>query len=231
MGASLLAFAQDSSSGDITDSTQGFALFESVETAASQNRAAVRVEREVRATTTEPEFTLLGVSRIAGNYSAMLQHKNGESILVKADPSASTFIPDYSDYSIVGLSATTVSVRYPGNNPCVEFVDQGVSCNSAANIAELSLSTGEPIPPKDPTNTELASTDSQNESDIDNDEDTTESRNPFAALNNANAEDNSTAATSSRANRRFTPRRINPEDVPEGKRIVSTPFGDRLVDQ
>ena len=29
----------------------------------------------------------------------------------------------------------------------------------------------------------------------------------------------------------FTPRRINPEDVPPGMRVVSTPFGDRLVEE
>ena len=30
---------------------------------------------------------------------------------------------------------------------------------------------------------------------------------------------------------RFQPRRIPPEDVPPGYRVVSTPFGDRLVEQ
>jgi hypothetical protein len=30
--------------------------------------------------------------------------------------------------------------------------------------------------------------------------------------------------------RRFRPRRINPDQVPDGMRVVSTPFGDRLVD-
>ena len=31
-------------------------------------------------------------------------------------------------------------------------------------------------------------------------------------------------------NQQFRPRRINPEDVPPGMRVVSTPFGDRLVE-
>ena len=30
---------------------------------------------------------------------------------------------------------------------------------------------------------------------------------------------------------RFQPRRIDPADVPPGMRVVSTPFGDRLVEE
>jgi len=59
---------------------------------------------------------------------------------------------------------------------------------------------------------------------------------PFAALSAAAAENSAGNANASRAGGRngadrFTPRRISPEDVPPGMRVVSTPFGDRLVDQ
>ena len=51
--------------------------------------------------------------------------------------------------------------------------------------------------------------------------------NPFEALRNGRRGDTLNPGTNGA---RFTPRRIPPEDVPEGKRIVATPFGDRLVD-
>ena len=53
--------------------------------------------------------------------------------------------------------------------------------------------------------------------------------NPFEALR---AQQNSGASSSGISDSdRFTPRRISPEDIPPGMRVVSTPFGDRLVEQ
>ena len=50
--------------------------------------------------------------------------------------------------------------------------------------------------------------------------------NPFEALlERASGQDSDVDTTSS-----FEPRRIDPLDVPSGMRIVSTPFGDRLVE-
>ena len=50
-------------------------------------------------------------------------------------------------------------------------------------------------------------------------------QNPFAAIlkRQSNLEQNATDNT-------FVPRRISPEEVPPGMRVVSTPFGDRLVE-
>ena len=49
--------------------------------------------------------------------------------------------------------------------------------------------------------------------------------NPFEAIRaRANNPDSNTD------NNNFRPRRIDPDDVPPGMRIVSTPFGDRLVE-
>ena len=56
--------------------------------------------------------------------------------------------------------------------------------------------------------------------------------NPFEALRNGRRGDTLDAGTgaTSTSGARFTPRRIDAESVPDGKRIVATPFGDRLVD-
>ena len=211
--------------------SQGLTLFEDVETAESRARPAGRASREERATTAGPEFTLVGVSRLGDKYSAILRYKDGENFIVKADPAAVTLIPEHSDYAIVAVTAGGVSIRYPGNNPCIEFSDRGVSCSAAANIAQLVLANGEPLATRNPVS-ELAA-----EASTDTGEEIIEEQavpgNPFEALRNGRRGDTLNAGTdaASTSGARFTPRRINPEDVPEGKRIVATPFGDRLVDQ
>ncbi|MBL4580723.1 MAG: hypothetical protein JKY29_02800 [Gammaproteobacteria bacterium] len=230
-----VAYAQDSSdrSSVGANSSQDLTLFENVETAESRARPAGRAAREARATTAQPEFTLVGVSRFGAKYSAILRHKDGESFIVKADPVAVTLIPQHSDYAIVDVTASSVSIRYPSNNTCVEFSDRGVSCSAAANtnIAQLILANGEPLASRNPANglTAEASTDINGEII----EEQAVSGNPFEALRNGRRGDtlNTGTGAANTNGARFTPRRIAPEDVPEGKRIVSTPFGDRLVDQ
>ena len=49
--------------------------------------------------------------------------------------------------------------------------------------------------------------------------------NPFEALLQRAANQNTDVEEST-----FEPVRINPSDVPPGMRVVSTPFGDRLVE-
>jgi hypothetical protein len=55
--------------------------------------------------------------------------------------------------------------------------------------------------------------------------------NPFEALSAAQVDDDNPAQKNGGRENRFAPRRISPEDVPSGMRVVSTPFGDRLVEQ
>jgi hypothetical protein len=209
------------------NSTQELTLFEGVETAESRGRTAGRPTREDRVTTAEPEFTLVGVSRLGDKYSAILRGKDGENFIVKADPAATTLIPEHSDYAIVDVTAASVSIRYPSNNACIEFRDRGVSCSSAANIAQLVLANGEPLATRNSAS-ELAA-ESSGEEII---EVQINPGNPFEALRNGRRGDTLSAGTAATGTNgaRFTPRRINPEDVPAGKRIVATPFGDRLVD-
>jgi hypothetical protein len=58
--------------------------------------------------------------------------------------------------------------------------------------------------------------------------------NPFAAALRAAAQNERAGNAGQRGPfnaERFQPRRIAPEDVPPGMRVVRTPFGDRLVEQ
>ena len=50
--------------------------------------------------------------------------------------------------------------------------------------------------------------------------------NPFEALRQRSRNPDAPV----QAEEQFRPRRINPDEVPTGMRVVSTPFGDRLVE-
>jgi len=207
------------SQGQLTDTQanqQDLTLFEPVQVSAENtSRSPARPNRESRATTSEPPFTLMGTSRIGDNYSAMVKHRGGETIIVRVGANGNTPLPDYSGYSIVDVAAGNISIRYPGNSPCIEFSGQGVICNDAANIARLTLPTSAPLPSLNLPDELIESVEDQ-------------PKNPFETLRNgAVAQDEEQAVNAAR----FTPRRINPEDVPEGMRVISTPFGDRLVAQ
>jgi hypothetical protein len=228
VSAQTTAQEQEQAEVDAIESSQVFALFEPIE--GSANRAASPTQRDSRASrapASEPEFTLLGTSRIGDKYSVIIQHKGGKAIVVKVGPGASASIPEHGGYSIVTVAAGTVSIRYPNNTVCVEFSDRGVSCNDSGDTADLTLAASKPVASSNPS---LAlSTQSDGASGGNPDTGPTDVVNPFAALREAQAENPADSSTSSGA--RFSPRRVAPEDVPPGMRVVSTPFGDRLVEQ
>ena len=117
------------------------------------------------------------------------------------------------------IGSGNVAIRYPNSVPCVEYSNQGVSCE-APNTARLDLANAEPLESVFESNGSTLEPLSQGGIDQEN------APNPFEALleraSNPDAEVDTGA---------FTPRRINPEDVPPGMRVVSTPFGDRLVEE
>jgi hypothetical protein len=226
--APISVLAQDAP-GSVDGSSQGLTLFEEIETTAGVNNSPNRPTREARATTSEPEFTLIGTSRIGSDYTAMVKHKSGEILLVETKPSENTAIQDHIDYSIVDIAAGAISVRYPSNNPCVEFSGRGVRCNASGNIAELVLATGEPLPSINPVL--INRNEDRNDSGEELDDLNTEQVNPFEALRNAQSGRVVGAQGGDTTSGRLSPRRISPEDVPEGMRVIATPFGDRLVEQ
>ncbi len=204
-----------------------FNLFEGVE----NNRTEQPVRRErasrERDRNTQPEFTLVGTSRIGNSYSAILLHRGGNPVYIRdIDPQANTRITGHIGYTIVHAGPGTVSIRYPDGDPCVEATDKAVSCSSAGNIAFLGLTNKEPVANQAP----IASDASEG---ADGDEEAQEDVpvNPFEALRAARENGNEAAQQANPDNNRFTPRRIAPEDVPPGYRVVSTPFGDRLIEQ
>lgn len=238
LAGQALAQASSPDVGDSPDTDQGLALFDDIETSQSRTRETDRPSRESRVTASDPEFTLIGTSRIGASYSAILRHRSGENVLVRSDGSTSTPIEDYAGYSVAGIGAGSLSLSYPGSVPCVDFPEQGVGCNSSSNTADLQLTNGEPLL----KSVSLTGAATQIEVlDAEGNAGVATSGNPFEALRDARANGNNPAQNATQnvapgvgataESGRFTPRRISPEDIPPGMRVVATPFGDRLVEE
>ena len=208
---------------DSVQTDQGLSLFEAIEVDENRARANSRTPREARATISEPEFTLIGTSRIGDRYSAIIRHRGGESILVRSQGNATTPITGHAGYSVVSVGSGRLSLRYPAGVACVEDIEQGVSCAASSNTAELILSASDPL--SRPVAAESLEDVAESAEAVE------PNANPFEALRAARADGDNPAQNGAIRNDRFVPRRIEPADVPPGMRVVSTPFGDRLVEQ
>lgn len=205
---------------------QDLTLFEAVETAGNTVAADARQASEQRALPNTPEFTLLGTSRIGSKRRVRLVDSKGVVLVVQMSDGDSTPIPDHLGYSIAEYESGKVRLSLPGGSACVSASDKGVRCASDG-MMELSLTTAAPIVI---ANRQEGGDGAQNQG---NDTDPEQPENPFAAALRAAAQnDANVQGGRSRLNNgeRLEARRIAPEDVPPGMRVVRTPFGDRLVE-
>ena len=198
-----------------------FFLFESVDAASSAgnlNRGERRSRLGTESIASEAEFSLVGTSRIGSRTSVILRHASGEKVRVLMERSRMR-IPGYEQYAIVGFESDSVSIQYPESVGCAEFATQGVSCDSGRNVATLNLRAFKAAK-------SLNQTESK-ESALERKEETGDPINPFAAALNRSQN----SPPNPEQTGRFQPRRIDPADVPAGMKVVSTPFGDRLVEE
>ena len=209
-------------------------LFDEVRSSSTSTREEARSRRSPRrAARTAPEFVLLGTSNIGGKYRATLETRDGKTIIVAAKPRSSVAIKGHNGYKIVDIKPRKVSISYPEDNECMEFSDKGVTCSEELNIAVLTLAFA-PITESSRAATRRAADSEESSEESPNSENA--SNNPFANALRANANrgganaEPGTTTTQNNSRTGFRPRRIDPADVPPGKRVISTPFGDRLVD-
>lgn len=211
-------------------SAQDLSLFEPVVNEARTDEVEAQQNREQSALSTVPAFTLIGTSRIGSKYKATLASSSGEIVVVTGSPGSVQEIPDHPGYRLVDIGSRRVSIATPGASPCIAAADKGVTCG-ADGLSLLSLATAAPVPAAQGAEAATAYNDSAavpQPGEI--------PENPFAAalraaaLNEANAQAQAGTPAAPDAER-FQPRRIAPEDVPQGMRVVRTPFGDRLVEQ
>ena len=199
-----------------------FFLFEPVDSTSNLDSSARRgpsSRTTSDAAASEAEFTLIGTSRIGTRASVMLRHVSGEEIRVPLEGSRMP-IPGYEQYAVVDFGGEIVSIQYPQSVACAEFADQGISCDASRNVATIKLTTAKAIVP---TATQAETTQPDSQQDGERGVPT----NPFESLRNRTQD----VEPPPERPGRFQPRRIDPADVPPGMRVVSTPFGDRLVEE
>ncbi len=200
--------------------SQELRLFEETESSSNDidNRRSQAVRRDDDGNPiTGPEFTLIGTTRIGASSLVVFKDRVGEIISVTMTKGASREIPSYPGFYVVSAGAGKASIKYPAGLPCTEFRTQGVICETA-DTAVLNLANVDPLPSlSNSHNDRLVDIQESGESNA---------VNPFEALLERAANPDSAGDTNA-----FKPVRINPQDVPPGMRIVSTPFGDRLVEE
>ena len=170
-----------------------------------------------------PEFSLMGTTRIGAKHSVLLLHKSGAPISLEVENrvnnGAGTPIPKYETYALIGSANGEVIVQYPPSRPCRASEAHGITCDAEANRAILALAAADPLPVR--VIEEIPEVIA---------EESEPPPNPFEALRQRAANGQASDVISAEDQRRFRPRRINADQVPDGMRVVSTPFGDRLVD-
>ena len=210
---------------------QELQLFEPVENTGlpgSDNTVQGDVQVQI-AMPSAPPFTLVGTSRIGGRQRATLASSTGQILHVELRDGEDAPIDGFPGYRLVSVGSRRAEVSLPAGMPCVGERSQGVSCGTDG-LVELSLTTAAPVPMAVPA---IAAEATGEPAAIDANS-VVAAENPFAAALRAAAQNERAAGDGQRGPfnaERFQPRRIAPEDVPPGMRVVRTPFGDRLVEQ
>jgi hypothetical protein len=161
----------------------------------------------------------MGTTRIGAKRSVLLLHKSGTPISLEVNNGAGTPIPKFETYALIGSANGEVIVQYPPSRPCRVSEAHGITCDAEANRAILALAAADPLPVR--VTEEIPEVIA---------EESEPPPNPFEALRQRAANGQASDVISAEDQRRFRPRRINADQVPDGMRVVSTPFGDRLVD-
>lgn len=196
---------------------QELSLFEDIDADNEQSRRDSSPRSNDGLNSNDPILTLIGISRIGDTYSVILKDAKDKAISLRTVPDIiNVVVTGYPGYSISEISTAGVNLIYPENSSCGESLAKGVRCLDD-RVARLTLAKMEPL---------QIAVGNEAESTLANEEDAEAPINPFEAIarRSRNPESDTTE------NQQFRPRRINPEDVPAGMRVVSTPFGDRLVE-
>ena len=196
---------------------QELSLFEDIDADNEQSRRDSSPRSNAGLNSNDPILTLIGISRIGDTYSVILKDAKDKSISLRTAPDViNVVVTGYPGYSISEISAAGVNLSYPENSSCGESLAKGVKCLDD-RVARLTLAKMEPL---------QIAVGNEAESTLANEDDAEVPINPFEAIARRSRDPESDTTE----DQQFRPRRINPEDVPPGMRVVSTPFGDRLVE-
>lgn len=206
-------------------SAESLNLFEPVERQAQTAMEQVTlVPSAANAGSNAEPFSLIGTSRIGNRWRALVRSPSGEVVSVALDANVPVVMPGYPGYMVSVANNRELVVLHPASSPCVERTDKGVSCTSGTE-ARLSIATATALAPAQPAPSADATAVPEpipSDAPVDN---------PFAAALRAAREraESEGVPVQMMDAERFRPRRIDPSEVPEGSRLIRTPFGDRII--
>lgn len=179
-------------------------------------------------------FVLRGTTRIASRYSAVLQTPTGGDVVVRWRSGEVAAVPGFDGYNVSRVAPREVRLTYPEGSECDDKIDLGVRCLSGGRTAILSLvrrsAKAAPKPVQRPAKAGEKKPPAANPFQAALDR--ARSANPAGSdPGNEELEKKRAAERTARAEkyRNFKPKKINPDEVPAGMKVVHTPFGDRLV--
>lgn len=214
-----------------TIQAQQLTLFEPLDVV-STAQDPVEMSPALAQTPLSPLPVLAGISRIGQRYSGTFRDSAGNSVQVRWLAGEAVGIPGFPGLRVLQIGAREVRLELPPGAPCLSAPEQGIRCEDAGTVL-LGLTTAPPFALSQTQAGSVdafpAATDPSNTAENPD----LEPDNPFAAALRAAAEEQRTGASGRRGPfnaERFQPRRISPDDVPPGMRLVRTPFGDRLVE-
>ncbi|MDM8557892.1 hypothetical protein [Candidatus Parabeggiatoa sp. HSG14] len=152
----------------------------------------------------QKDFFLQGTSLIGDKRAVVLKGPDRKEFVqyFRNNTRTPIKIEGYSDYYLLSVEAREIRIEYPADSPCRKSYERkGHECIDEGKIAKLSLKQGKALPPPKPAVTpKLKKTKKR--------EDRKKRRQLY---------------------KNFKRKIIKDEDVPQGMRVVRTPFGDRLV--
>lgn len=170
-----------------------------------------------RAKKPQKDFLLKGVLQIGSKYSVILQTPTNKSLTQRYHQGKEVQLVGFPNYRLLSVAAREIELEYPKDAPCQKDNPQrGIKCKQGKNdktTAILSLVRNKAV--------KRAPTPAQTR------------QNPFTA-NNLAAQEQEKKRQADLARRKevyknFKRKVIKDDEVPEGMRVIRTPFGDRLV--
>lgn len=165
----------------------------------------------------QKDFFLKGILQIGSRYSVILQTPSSKSLTQRYYQGKEIQLVGFPNYRLLKVSAREIELEYPKDAPCQkDNPKRGVKCKKGKNdktTAILSLVRNKAVK-RAPTPTQTRN-------------------NPFTA-NNLAAQEQEKKRQADLARRKevyknFKRKVIKDDEVPEGMRVIRTPFGDRLV--
>ena len=230
---------------------QELSLFEPVESAAAGEQP--EGPQPFVAQNGQPAFTVRGTLQVGDQYRVTLVDRSGQSRMVRWQSGAVVPLPGIDGFSVVRVDARTVALRHPASDPCIAAAPQGVTCEDgvtsllrvatataplqqAPSAAPAPQPAGEQpaaLPPMNPFEAAIRAQAAQEEAGGQ----PAAFVNPFSGetqiidLGPPEQRQQREARQQARQQRldRLQLQRIPADQVPPGMRVVTTPFGDRLV--